>query len=283
MEKLKERLRHALLAFLLSVGLSMPLCGALDETLISPRILVMIAGIILLFEIAAIHKVSAFTAILIAAGGCAAWIFGGNGARILSDVGLAIGLRLKGIRTAIPLAAEAISITVTDSMNMIPWLLPALAATLTMLMTYRFDDTPVIRVLPWCAALTAAAFLLTGNGIADNPLKEKADEIRQAILDRLFFTEARDVFSLYSVGFSPQGADQLGGKPNPSETPVMQVSTPKTAYLRGTVYNRYTGHGWQNTTGGKQEVKKALRSVVWVKYKIKDKEVFDKAYSYIEQ
>ena len=41
--------------------------------------------------------------------------------------------------------------------------------------------------------------------------------------------------------------------------------------------------GWQNTTAGKQEVKKALRSVVWIKYKIKDKEVFDKAYSYIEQ
>ena len=41
--------------------------------------------------------------------------------------------------------------------------------------------------------------------------------------------------------------------------------------------------GWQSTTAGKQEVKKALRSVVWVKYKIKDKEVFDKAYGYIEQ
>lgn len=41
--------------------------------------------------------------------------------------------------------------------------------------------------------------------------------------------------------------------------------------------------GWQNTTAGKQEVKKALRSVVWIKYKIKDKEVFDKAYNYIEQ
>lgn len=41
--------------------------------------------------------------------------------------------------------------------------------------------------------------------------------------------------------------------------------------------------GWQNTTAGKQEVKKALRSVVWIKFKIKDKEVFDKAYSYIEQ
>lgn len=41
--------------------------------------------------------------------------------------------------------------------------------------------------------------------------------------------------------------------------------------------------GWQSTTSGKQEVKKALRSIVWVKYKIKDKELFDKAYNYIEQ
>lgn len=41
--------------------------------------------------------------------------------------------------------------------------------------------------------------------------------------------------------------------------------------------------GWQNTTAGKQEVKKALRAIVWMKYKIRDKEVFDKAYSYIEQ
>jgi type I restriction enzyme R subunit len=41
--------------------------------------------------------------------------------------------------------------------------------------------------------------------------------------------------------------------------------------------------GWQGTTAGKQEVKKALRSVVWIKYKIKDKEVFDKSYKYIEQ
>lgn len=41
--------------------------------------------------------------------------------------------------------------------------------------------------------------------------------------------------------------------------------------------------GWQNTTTGRREVKRALRSVVWVKYKIKDKEVFDKAYNYIEQ
>ena len=39
---------------------------------------------------------------------------------------------------------------------------------------------------------------------------------------------------------------------------------------------------WQSTSTGKQEVKKALRSVIWVKYKIKDKDLFDKTYSYVE-
>ncbi len=41
--------------------------------------------------------------------------------------------------------------------------------------------------------------------------------------------------------------------------------------------------GWQDTVTGKREVKRALRSVVSVKYKIKDKELFDKAYGYIQQ
>lgn len=41
--------------------------------------------------------------------------------------------------------------------------------------------------------------------------------------------------------------------------------------------------GWQDTVAGRKEVKKALRSVVSVKYKIKDKEVFNKAYGYVEQ
>ena len=40
--------------------------------------------------------------------------------------------------------------------------------------------------------------------------------------------------------------------------------------------------GWQDTTAGRQEVKKALRSVVWMKYKIKDHDVFNKAYKYVE-
>ncbi len=41
--------------------------------------------------------------------------------------------------------------------------------------------------------------------------------------------------------------------------------------------------GWQDTTAGRREVKKALRIVISTKYKIKDREVFDKAYQYVEQ
>lgn len=49
------------------------------------------------------------------------------------------------------------------------------------------------------------------------------------------------------------------------------------------IVKRIRFDGWQNTTSGKQEIKKELRSIIWIKYKIKDKSVFDKAYSYIEQ
>ena len=40
---------------------------------------------------------------------------------------------------------------------------------------------------------------------------------------------------------------------------------------------------WQNTTSGKRLIKQQLRSIVAVKYGISDKEVFDKAYAYVEQ
>ncbi|BBO77459.1 hypothetical protein DSCW_48760 [Desulfosarcina widdelii] len=41
--------------------------------------------------------------------------------------------------------------------------------------------------------------------------------------------------------------------------------------------------GWQNTRAREREVQKALRKVVYVKYKIKNQDLFDKAYGYIVQ
>jgi type I restriction enzyme R subunit len=41
--------------------------------------------------------------------------------------------------------------------------------------------------------------------------------------------------------------------------------------------------GWQTTKAGEREVQKALRKVVYVKYQIKDQDLFDRAYGYIRQ
>ena len=41
--------------------------------------------------------------------------------------------------------------------------------------------------------------------------------------------------------------------------------------------------GWQNTTTGEKLVMKELRKILWVKYPIKDEELFNKAYAYIKE
>lgn len=41
--------------------------------------------------------------------------------------------------------------------------------------------------------------------------------------------------------------------------------------------------GWQSTKSGEREVQKALRKVIYVKYQVKDQDLFDKAFGYIRQ
>jgi type I restriction enzyme R subunit len=41
--------------------------------------------------------------------------------------------------------------------------------------------------------------------------------------------------------------------------------------------------GWQNSIQGEREVQKELRKVLWIKYKIKDQDLFDRAYGYIKE
>ncbi|MEW6419304.1 MAG: type I restriction endonuclease subunit R [Nitrospirota bacterium] len=41
--------------------------------------------------------------------------------------------------------------------------------------------------------------------------------------------------------------------------------------------------GWQHTTTGEKEIKRELRKILWVKYVIKDEELFNKAYEYIKE
>lgn len=49
----------------------------------------------------------------------------------------------------------------------------------------------------------------------------------------------------------------------------------------------YVASSWRNTyypdvVAAQREIKQKLRTILWIKYGLKDQEVFDKAYSYIE-
>jgi type I restriction enzyme R subunit len=41
--------------------------------------------------------------------------------------------------------------------------------------------------------------------------------------------------------------------------------------------------GWQNSTTGLKVIAKELRKVIWIKYQIKDEDLFNKAYDYIKE
>lgn len=292
-ESVRSRLVHALLSMLLAVGLLLPLLGILDSALVSPLVLLPVAVVILIFELSSINRITRLAAAGASAVLLLLWLFAMGGMLTVSDVVMAVVLRFNGILSAVPLVSTpaAIILTIvvtlvscfaclrnasilpatllcfgmilliylTASEQVIPMFLPALAALLLLLMTERFPETPLPHLLPFAALLVVLAFLLAGNGTGQNALRQKADELRQAVLDRLFFTEPRDVFSLRRDGYYPQGQDQLGGKPNPKDDPVMIVSTPRNVYLRGVILNDYTGRKWQNTTGARRYLRQSAR------------------------
>ena len=292
-ENIKSRLVHAFLSFCLSAGLLMPLLGILDASLMSLSLLLWVAGLILVLELLSLNRVVAYVSAGVIPLAVGIFLYATGRLTVFADVILATGLRFRGIETALPLVAgPAVAILtvlvtlisffacfrgipvlqpailgfcmilliyLTGSEYVLPWFLPALAVLLVLFMAGRFRETPVLPLVPFAVLLVAGAFLLAGGGVGQNPLREKADELRQAVLDRLFFTEPRDVFSLSSEGMYPEGQDQLGGKPDPDNTPVMQVSTPRTVYLRGVVLNEYTGRSWQNTTGGRRYLRQSPR------------------------
>lgn len=41
--------------------------------------------------------------------------------------------------------------------------------------------------------------------------------------------------------------------------------------------------GWQDTTTGRNTVKRSLRDVIMIKYRLRDQDLFNRAYSYVEQ
>ena len=286
-QKLRDSAVHLLAALLLTAGVLVPLLLMLDASLFSVPALCWAGLMILALSLASLHRVSMIATLALLPATFAAWLFLSGGLQTLSDIGVALSLRFAGHTDALPLiagpaalgvslaagllcwlatlkgasfmpalllcAAVTILTWLAGRADLLPWLLPGFAAVLATLATDREGGADRLRTLPWALALCLAAFAVTpSSGVVYPPLKEKTDALRQAILDRLFFTEPRDVFSLSSDGWYPQGSGQLGGKPDPSDRPILRVTTPSPVYLRGVALNEYTGRGWTNTTGGRR-------------------------------
>ncbi len=256
-----------------------------------PAYRLMAAGIVLAVTVlCAVFSSRKWTALTLTAAvllGVAAYltVFGGSATAV--DILRAMTLQLSGLTIALPMVGRETAVLLAllcgfsafvltlrrsglylplsvlllvvlllwlgDRAQALVWLLPSIAATLVLAMTAAQESPALRRVLPLAAALAVIAYLLVpSSGVTIAPLKDTADQLRQRILDYFFFTEPRSVFSLADKGYYPQGPNQLGGPIQPDNQPVMVVSTPKRAYLRGTVKDEYTGRVWLDTKGGQR-------------------------------
>ena len=284
---MREILRHGILAFLLGLGLLLSMLGSVG--LLGEGIF---AAAVLLGLTAALSLCSGrrFTHLILCAalsGMAAAWLFLLGGMGTLTEILRAVTLHFSGLKTAIPMvgretalllavpvalcsyavtsrgvgAYPALAVTVlpavllwlTDQPSLLPWLAPSVLAVIALAATANQETPALRRVLPLALVITLGAFLLSpADGVTIQPLKDAADRLRTQILDRFMFTAPRNVFTLASEGYYPQGQNQLGGTATPTDHPVMLVKTPRRAYLRGSVKNEYTGRMWVDTLAGRR-------------------------------
>ena len=284
---MREILRHGILAFLLGLGLLLSMLGSvglLGEGLGAAAVLL---GLTAVLSLCSGRRFTRLILAAVLAGAAAAWLFLLGGMGTLTEILRAATLHFSGLKTAIPMvgretalllavpvailsyavtsrsvgAYPALAVTVlpavllwlTDQPSLLPWLSPAVLAVIA-LAAAGSQETPALRrVLPLALVITLAAFLLSpADGVTIQPLKDAADRLRTQILDRFMFTAPRNVFTLASEGYYPQGQNQLGGTAMPTDHPVMLVKTPRRTYLRGSVKNEYTGRMWVDTLAGRR-------------------------------
>ncbi|MBQ8654437.1 MAG: transglutaminase domain-containing protein [Clostridia bacterium] len=282
-----DSLAHGVVAFLYALGLAMTLLCVMGFTAQIPLSAVICLVLTAVCTVASLNKWSmiALLGLLTASGGV--WLTMMGGLTILTDVLRAVTLHMTGLTTALPLFAQEtvmlLSVVCTlgafllthrsaggypalmvlllavlllwlgDKPMAMVYMLPAVAATVALLIHTAHVILPLRRILPLAAVLAALAYLIVpAQGVSIAPLKNAADELRQTIFDYLFFTEPRNVFTLASEGYYSQGQNQLGGPATPDDEPVMMVATPKRTYLRGAVKDEYTGRAWIDTRAGRR-------------------------------
>jgi transglutaminase-like putative cysteine protease len=140
--------------------------------------------------------------------------------------------------------------------------LPVLAALLLLLaytgpsaaaLARPAPEKAALRAAPWAALLLAAAFLMTpASGMTVQPFGGAAERLRKFAEDYFFFKDARTVFSLAQQGYRPMGKDGLGGEARPERNAVMEVTADSKVYLRGAIFNEYSGRDWYDSLSSRR-------------------------------
>lgn len=137
--------------------------------------------------------------------------------------------------------------------NLFWYAAPALVALLLQMSQAAHEKINILHVLPMAVAAVLLAFLLLPAGRLEvAPLASAARSLKQMISDYLFFTEPRNVFTLGTYGYYPMGNNQLGGEAEPSEFPVMTVKTGQKTLLRAVVKDSYTGRSFVDTSSARR-------------------------------
>lgn len=283
---MKETVRQGAVALLLSTGMTLALLACMGLTEHIWLAAAVLAGVILLMTLASVKKLTRWlmAALLAACGGI--WLLLG-GVETVSEILRGVTLHFTGLNGALPMvgremalvlsvllgvasfvvshrsmgAYPALMVTVLaalilwlgDQPQALPWLAPAFAGVMIQAAMCNHEGVALGRTLPMAAVITALALLLTPmDGVTIQPMKEAADKLRDQIYARFMFTQPRNVFTLANEGYYPQGPNQLGGKAEPADHPVMLVKTDRKTYLRGSVKNEYTGRNWIDTMAGRR-------------------------------
>ncbi|MCH5288134.1 MAG: transglutaminase domain-containing protein [Christensenellaceae bacterium] len=291
--KIKEAISHGVVAMLYALGLTLTLLHVLELTGQVWAVLPVAALLIAAMAASTVKRWAgwALAGVMTAVG--ALWLAMG-GMSVVIEAFRGVTLHLSGVMAALPMVAgetamliavmvAVISFLLTyraagaypamtvlllallllwlgNRAELLLWLLPSVAAVMTLLALSTHESMSIRRVLPMMAAAAVAAFLVVPTGgVTVEPLKNAADTLRQKIFDYFFFTEPRDVFTLAAEGYYPQGQSQLGGPATPSDHAVMVVTTTGRTYLRGAIKNEYTGRAWLDTTGGRRYLWMGLR------------------------
>lgn len=291
---MKETLRHGAVALLLALGLTLSIMGCMGVLAWAPVACGAALGMVALMTLCSAKRQGFWLGLGAVLAAALLWLLLLGGVKDVAEVLRAITLHFTGVHGALPMVADrlalwlglllglasfamtrqelggypALAVTVlaalmlwlADVPSALPWLTPAVAALLLQSAASRNGEVSLRRCLPLAAAVAAAALLLTPQGgVTIQPMKDAADYLREQILARFMFTQPRNVFTLASEGYYPQGQNQLGGKAEPTDHPVMLVKTTRKTYLRGSVKNEYTGRTWVDTMAGRRYLWSSLQ------------------------